>query len=153
MPNSWTSVIAIISLAISCFVAYIEYLNYSLNRLNLIVKFGSNQQEQIVFYNLSMIDAMITHWELVWVTRRYLFFQEEEDIHLYEGYENLHINVKARSREVHTIHEQYSGIIMGGPIDSKLYIRIFIAGKQKPIIKFLTRGFVSKAKAGENFHF
>lgn len=91
------------------------------------ISYSDNRESQIILENPSSTPVLVTYWELLWIKGR-LFRRETVDgAFPDEGYCN--ITIKAHDRYVLS----FQGNQRRNATEAKLYLKIYIAGRNKPL--------------------
>jgi hypothetical protein len=102
------------------------------DRLRLTTSYIFGGPNEIIIENTSLIPALITYWELVWVHRRFgrSIFERMED---YPDVGYCNIIVPAYSRYVMSVTDEMH---LQSELDGHsvaLYLKIYLAGRKRPL--------------------
>lgn len=92
--------------------------------------YANDGESQIIIENPSNTPVMVTYWELLWIKGSLFRRKIIDGVFPNEGYCN--ITIKAHDRYVLSFEggqQHYSG---GNPTKAKLYLKLHIAGRNRP---------------------
>lgn len=105
-------------------------------RIEIDPSFTDNEDigNEIIIRNLGAVPLMITHWELVWRERHFPRWKESSLDNPGEDYGDIRVNAHSsitmqfrEQRHFSTSHDVVAG--------RKIFIRLFIAGRSRPILR------------------
>lgn len=125
-----TTILAIWATILSTGLFLIKAYETYRDRSRIVVSYSFAEQDEVILYNPSNIGILIKYWELVWITKRYLFTTEVIPIKLDEG-DNLHTILDAHKEKHIVFNDQYPIPWKNKPKNGNLYIRLYVDGGKK----------------------